>query len=175
MRILIRFIVAAIILVPSIQAQIATGGDYTLEQAVIAGGGGTSTDTVNSVYTIEGTAGQPNAGDNSSGTPYNLKSGFWTPPFFAPTAANASISGRVLRENGRGLGGVRVILEGGNLTAPRVAVSSPLGYFQFEDVATGQTYVVSVRHKRYGFGEPSHVLNLMNDVTGIVFQATWSN
>lgn len=153
-------------------AQVATGGTYTLDQAVIANGGGTSTGTG---YRVEGTAGQSAAGGNLTGLPYNVKSGFWAPSPFIPTAANVSISGRVLREDGMGIGNVRVTLIGGTLTAPRIALTSSFGYFTFEDVETGQTYVVSVSSKRYGFGQPAQAFSVVDNVTDLVFQATWQN
>ena len=76
-------------------AQAASGGGYTLDKSVIASGGGTSGDQTGALYTVNGTIGQPAAGAISGGT-YTLNSGFQTAAPAAPTAAGASISGRVL-------------------------------------------------------------------------------
>ena len=47
--------------------QIATGGSYTLEQAVVANGGGTST---GNTYSISGTTGQSVAGQMATTAPF---------------------------------------------------------------------------------------------------------
>jgi hypothetical protein len=72
-----------------------------------------------------------------------------------PTAAMVSVSGRVLTPTGRGLMNAEVVLtdSSGNERAARTVTS---GYFRFEAVEVGQTYVVSVRSKRYRF-EPQIV------------------
>ncbi len=74
----------------AISAQVATGGDYKLEQTVVASGGGASKDATNNVYKIEGTTGQSAAGTQSSSMLFSLKSGFWTAPPFAPTASRCN-------------------------------------------------------------------------------------
>lgn len=69
---------------------------------------------------------------------------------FVPTAAGVSLSGRVTNSTGQALRGVTVIL-----TAPdgstRTTLSSSFGYYQFNDVESGRTYVVSAATKRYQF------------------------
>lgn len=57
-----------------VNAQIATGGTYSLEQGVIANGGGQSSGTG---YVVDGTLAQSLAGGPLMGSPYNLFSGFW--------------------------------------------------------------------------------------------------
>src|SRR5687768_14221420 len=84
-----------------ITAQVASGGNYTLNQAVVASGGGTSNDAGNN-YKVEGTAGQPTAGTFDNVGTYSIRGGFWSPNPFAPTAAGANISGRVVTANGAG-------------------------------------------------------------------------
>jgi hypothetical protein len=152
-------------------SQVAAGGSYTLEQTVIAGGGGSS---AGGSYKVEGTAGQSPIG-NSNGPQYSLRGGFWVQAPFAPTAANASISGRVLRENGMGLRDIQVVLSGGTLTAPRTALTSSLGYFTFEEIEVGQSYMLSVSNKKYGFADGTRVFTLMDNLSDIVFEATWTN
>ena len=62
-------------------AQVATGTPYTLEQAVIAGGGGKSTsEGVNPTFSLEGTIGQAVAGEEvltSEDGIFSVTSGFW--------------------------------------------------------------------------------------------------
>jgi hypothetical protein len=156
-------------------SQVASGGSYTLNQTVFASGGGMSGDALNNNYKIEGSVGQSSAGTFANGGTYSARGGFWTPSPFAPTAAGANINGRVLGLYGRGLPNVTLTLSGGNLLVPRVARTSLFGYFRFDDVEVGQVYVLSVESKRYGFGQNAQVISLMEDITDIIFQASWRN
>lgn len=148
-----------------------SGGDFVITQTVVAGGGQMSIDAGNS-FSIAGTVGQPNAGDDSTGSAFNLKTGFWTPSF-VPTAANATVTGRVLREGGAGVRGVTVTLIGGTLIEPRTCLTSSLGYFIFEDLPVGSAYVVTVSHPKFGFTEPTRAFLLLDDLKGVDFVATW--
>lgn len=155
----------------SASAQIATGGTYALEQAAIANGGGNS---AAGNYAVEGTAGQSAAGTNGTGGAYALRGGFWN-PLAGPTAANVTISGRVVREDGLGIRNVRVTITGNSLTSLRTALTSSMGYFSFEEIEAGQSYVVSVVSKRYGFFEPSRIISVTDSITDLVFAASWQN
>jgi hypothetical protein len=75
----------------------------------------------------------------------------------SPAAAvNVSVSGRVTNAAGGGIGGVYVFIidSGGNT---RSAVTSPFGYYFFDNVLTGQTYTIGVSSKRYDFPPPSEI------------------
>lgn len=107
--------------------------------------------------------------DASNGIPITVTNGTMT--VTGPTAASASVSGRVLTAQGGGLTGVRVTLAGGTLTAPRQALTSSFGYFTFEDIEAGHTYIITVSAKRYGFAQPTQVISVLDNVTDIVFVA----
>lgn len=156
-------------------AQVSSGGGYTLNQAVVANGGGTSSNAPTNSYSVEGTAGQPAAGIFAVSGSYKVRSGFWSPDLLAPTAAGATLAGRVLDSSGRGLPNATLTLSGGNLLVPRMARTGSFGYFRFEDVEVGQVYILSVSSKRYGFGQNPQVFSLMDNVTDIIFQADWTN
>ena len=66
----------------SVGAVAQSGGSFTIQQSVIASGGGTSN---GGGFTVESTTGQSLAGGPISNEPFNLFSGFWTPASFAPT------------------------------------------------------------------------------------------
>jgi len=85
-----------------------------------------------------------------------------------PLAGGAVLSGRVLDQNGRAVSRAMVVLNDGSGTT-RTAVSNPFGYFTFDDVQVGATYVVNVRHKRYRF--EAQVINLTDSFAGLVFMA----
>ena len=83
------------------------------------------------------------------------------PTFMPPTAAGASIGGRVLSSNGRGLSRAVVSLttaSGETFTT----ITNSFGYYRFEDVLPGQTVILGVTSKRFVF-EPK-VLNVGEDL-----------
>lgn len=88
-----------------------------------------------------------------------------------PTAASAGIGGRVTNTNGRGIGNVTVTLTGGGLTEPIFRRTSPFGYYKFEGLTVGETYVVSVSSKRFSFSEASRAVSLLDNATDANFVA----
>lgn len=89
----------------------------------------------------------------------------------APTAANVSISGRVLSANGLGIFKTRVFLSGGNLSEPLIALTNPFGYYRFEGLDAGRTYVLTVQSKRHHFAQPSLTVTPGDDAIGLDFVA----
>ncbi|MBS1794696.1 MAG: hypothetical protein JSS81_12625 [Acidobacteria bacterium] len=89
--------------------------------------------------------------------------------YVAPTAANAGIGGAVY-DGGRGLGRVTVTLSGGGLKQPRVTQTSAFGYYHFDDLPAGETYVVTVVSKKYYFPNPSLVVNLTDNISDANFE-----
>lgn len=175
MKKLIIFV--GLILMPTVytSAQISSGGTYQIDQAVIASGGGASGDEANT-YRVESTIGQAVAGTNSgNGVNYFVRSGFWTSPALAPTAAGAIVSGRVTTADGRGITNAVITLSGGALFSPRTVQTSAFGYFTFEDVEAGQSYLLSIKSKRFRFEQETQFVVLMDNATGIVFQALPEN
>lgn len=149
------------------KAQIASGGNYTLDQSVIASGGGLSADTGNA-FSIAGTVGQPIAGTTSSNMLYSLSSGFFTSPPLAPTAASVSVSGRILTTERAGLKNARVNLTDmqGNI---RTTTTASFGYYSFSEIEAGQTYILSVISKSYQFAP--QVITVMEDIEDLNFVA----
>lgn len=92
--------------------------------------------------------------------------GLWQVPALAPTAATVSIGGRVLTPAGYGLTNAIVSLadSAGNI---RTARSSSFGYYRFDQVPVGETYVVSVSSKRYNF--TPQVVSLFEEITDLNF------
>lgn len=72
------------------------------------------------------------------------------------TAANASVAGRVTDVNGTPIANAIV-----SMVAPdgqkRTAQTGSLGYYEFQNVPTGQSYTVSASAKRYRFDLPQSV------------------
>lgn len=159
-----------LIFAAAVSAQVAQGGNYTLEQAVIASGGGKSTDFTGNGYNITGTIGQPFAGATSRTLPFTVNGGFWTTPSFAPTAASVIVSGQVRTANGSGIRNVIITLTQSDGTI-RTATSTTFGYYQFTGIAVGQTVILNVSSRRFTFAQPTQVLNLIEEATNIDFLA----
>ena len=86
-----------------------------------------------------------------------------------PTAALATIEGRVTNSAGRGLSFVSLTLTGGSLLEPKYAMTNNFGYFRFVDVPVGEGYVVTAKSKRYVFRQPSLFVGVNQNLTGIDF------
>lgn len=158
------FALYTVLLSASIAAQ--TGGNYKLEQTVVASGGGQNSSGGN--FALDGTIGQPAAGTLSTNNPFAAQSGFWTTNALTPTAATVSISGRILTPEGRGLINARVVLTDmhGNT---RTVISSSFGYYCFDEVEVGQIYIVTIASKRYRFSP--QVLTVMEEIGDLNFIA----
>lgn len=94
--------------------------------------------------------------DNSNSTADNANGTRSAPDIYTakvtltPTAAGVSLSGRVLTSNGSGLRNAVISLTD-TTGVSRTVTTSAFGYYRFDDVAVGGTYVVSVASKRFTF------------------------
>ncbi|CAN5522130.1 hypothetical protein BH10ACI3_BH10ACI3_18250 [soil metagenome] len=139
----------------------SVGGSGT--QTLLGNFGGTNSNGVWSLYIREDN-GVPFA-------PVGAFGGGWGIEFLAPTAANASISGRVLTADGSGLRNAEVTITGNSLTTPRRVTTSSFGYYSVDGLQVGETYVVTVGSKRFTFQAPSQVISLVDSVTDADFVA----
>ncbi len=139
---------------------------YTLEQTAIAGGG--MSGGAGGTYNLSSTTGQAAAGGAIRGTPYAMTVGFWNFTPSAPTAANVSIGGRVTTANGQGIRNARLVLVNGS-GAQQTAQTASFGYYRFDDLRAGETYVLTVYSKRYVFAEPTRIISLSDDLTDVNF------
>jgi len=89
-------------------------------------------------------------------------------PTAAPTAANVSVGGRVLSANGRAVSRARVTLTGAS-GETRTALTNSLGYYRFEDVGAGETYIFAIISKRYSVAP--QVVTVTEDLTDLNFTA----
>jgi hypothetical protein len=86
----------------------------------------------------------------------------------APTAADVSISGRILDSQGRGIAGARVTIQD-QQGQTNGAVSNPFGFYRIDGVRTGASYVVTVQHKLFEF-QP-RVITVTDELTEVNFIA----
>lgn len=85
-----------------------------------------------------------------------------------PTAADASVSGRVTTLEGRGIPRAKVKLTNINGTARHVFTNN-FGYYRFAAVPSGHSYTAEVDHKRYGF--LPQLITIKDDIAGLDFIA----
>lgn len=79
----------------------------------------------------------------------------------SPTAADVTISGRVLDRNGRPLSATIKLTDGaGNV---RTTASNTMGYFTFEEVQAGEAYVLQATARGYTF--PAQTFSLEDNLT----------
>lgn len=99
------------------------------------------------------------AGNNANNTAYinALRS---------PTAANVTISGRVMNSDGRAIARAQIRFNDMNGN-PRTAVTNQFGYFTFEQVEAAQTYVFQASAKGYSFAP--QVISVNDDLTNLTF------
>ena len=101
----------------------------------------------------------PNAGDGADIGAFEIQ---------APTAANVTVSGRVQTPDGRGLTNAIVTMTDANGN-DRSSRTSSFGYFRFDDIEVGQTYILQVVSKRFTF--TPQVVTIQDEATEINFIA----
>jgi trimeric autotransporter adhesin len=87
----------------------------------------------------------------------------------APTAASASVRGRLISAFGRNLANAGVAITNTSTGETKYTRSNQLGFFNFQDLQTGSVYVVSVQSKRFIFA--NHIFTLNEDLTDLVLTA----
>lgn len=69
----------------------------------------------------------------------------------APTSANVVVRGRVLSPMGSGVANARVSIASAARGELRTALTSQFGYFEFTEIAAGESYVLTAEHRVYRF------------------------
>ncbi len=88
----------------------------------------------------------------------------------APTAATVSVSGRVTTPTGRGIMNVRLSLTDSS-GQTRTATTTSFGYYRFDDVMVGESYILSASGIHYTFNQPVQVLSINDETSEINFTA----
>ncbi len=84
----------------------------------------------------------------------------------APTAAQASVSGRVMDSFGNGIGGARLSITDAQTGDTWTTISSPFGYYTLVGPEAGNFYIITIASKRYSFADDTRTLTLNEDVVG---------
>lgn len=158
---MIKQILVVASLTTALMAQ--NGGQFAVTEGVIANGGGSST---TGQYSSSGTTGQPVAGGSLSSAQYTVQSGFWKPAF-APSAALASISGRVSSSNGAGIKSVNLSIRDASSGFVLTTISGPFGYYRFDGLVVGRSYVITLTAKRFTFPSSPMLIMLDDEISGL--------
>lgn len=138
--------VAMVVSVLALPSEAQSGGAYQIEQSAIAPGGRSS----GGAFSLESAIGQPVAVGPSTGGSYSVYSGFLARGVLVLLAAGASISGRVLRHNGKGINRAKVTLTD-MLGNARTTLTRNDGSYRFDDVETGDFYLLQAVAKKLEF------------------------
>jgi hypothetical protein len=140
----------------------AVGGTGT--QTLFGNYGGTNSNGVWSLFVRD---------DTTTNDPQAVGSiaGGWGLEFVQTTAASASISGRVTTADGRAIRNADVVITGNALEQPIRVTTGSFGWFTFDGLQTGETYVVTVNSRRFTFSTPSRVITLVDNVADLDFVA----
>lgn len=87
-----------------------------------------------------------------------------------PTAAGIGLSGRVTTADGHGIARATISLTSASGES-RVTQTGSLGYFSFNDLSAGETYIVTAQAGRYAFRRPSIIINLTDEFAEANFVA----
>ena len=88
-----------------------------------------------------------------------------------PSAAPASVSGRVVTSFGTGISGARITMMDGQSGQTWTVSTNPFGYYTINGPEVGNFYVMTVSHKRYTFADDTRTFSLQQDIVGMDFVA----
>lgn len=89
----------------------------------------------------------------------------------SPTAANVAVSGRVSTNDGTGISRVNVTLTNSAGVSRSVSTNS-FGYYKFDEVQSGENYVLTVSNKKYFFANSPRVVSIDSDIADLDFIAS---
>ena len=86
-------------------------------------------------------------------------------------SASRSIDGRVTTADGMGIRNATVTISGGDLAEPVTVQTGEFGYYDFDGIQRGQTYMVTVRTRRFSIAQPTRVITIADNVANFDFVA----
>lgn len=95
----------------------------------------------------------------------------FTNDLLSPSAASATISGRVINSSGRGLKGVLITATA--LSTGEKLYTSPdsYGIYRFEDLPVGDSYLITIKSRYFRFEPDSRIITLNGDFADVDFTA----
>ena len=89
---------------------------------------------------------------------------------FTPTAAGVTVSGRVTTAEGRGISNALISLTDQS-GIKRVVRSGARGFYRFDDVEAGQTYILSIASRQFQFANPTRIISVVDNIVDADFTA----
>lgn len=86
----------------------------------------------------------------------------------APEAASASVSGQVISALGSGIYKAHITIINQNGES-RTMLTNQFGYYRFDEVEVGETYIFTVRAKGYQFNQSAQVHTIVGETEDINF------
>lgn len=153
----------------------APAGPYNLPGSTV---GGSGTQTLTGNFRLSNSNGTWSLYMRDDGGLFNTPvaitgcvNGGWQIQFVPTTAAGLGVSGRVTTADGSGIRNAKVVITGNSLAQPLVATTGSFGYYMFDGLRAGETYVITVNSQRYTFSAPSRVISLIDNVVDADFTA----
>jgi hypothetical protein len=87
----------------------------------------------------------------------------------APTAAAASVSGRVVDQNGNGISRAFLTIQSSVASENQTAVTNQFGYFSISGLPVGNFYILTVGGKGLEFSNNTQSFTLNGDLTDVIF------
>lgn len=143
-----------------------SGGNFSLTGSVIAGGGGGP--SIGGPFLLTGTVGQPVSGQDAAAGQFTVSAGFWTTAPQLTTAATAGVSGRVVDSAGSPLRNAVITMRNSSGVVI-VTRTNGFGYFAFDDVQTGDSYLVTIDARLHNFAP--QVVAVRDSIAGLEFRA----
>ena len=138
-----------------------TLGDLTCVETATGGFPNTLNTTINFGTSTANIVVEP--GESVTCTFRNLQLG--------PSAAPASVSGRVVNWDGRGISKARITVTNASSGVSSTVLTNPFGYYMIADLGVSEVYFMTIRHKRYSFADDSRTFTLNEDLSGYDFVA----
>lgn len=88
----------------------------------------------------------------------------------APTPVNVSVGGRAVSPGGYGLRNVRLTLTDVN-GIERTGYTNTFGYFHFDEVRAGETYVITIYGRKRTFQQPTISVTPIENIDNLMFVA----
>jgi pimeloyl-ACP methyl ester carboxylesterase len=89
--------------------------------------------------------------------------------FFAPTASNVTVSGRIINQQNRGISRASVTITATDQSSAKTVRTNQLGYFKFTEIPAGNDYIISGSHKNYTFN--STLISVDDAVDGVIISS----
>ena len=90
---------------------------------------------------------------------------------FVPVAADVTVSGRALTAEGRAVSRARILLTDSRTGAARSTLTNQFGYYRFDNVRVGESYLIAIEAKKYNFPSANRVITVFDEITDLDFVA----